>query len=131
MEHFPSLATIFYKMVARLGKRQSFFFAFLVFFHIDTTYIKLEWNFENFLIFWCTLVARVSWDNMSTSLSWDNMSPGQYVTGTICRRTKCPLSTVENTFFIYCHNHEMCICVCIFVYANLRLCICNFVFAFA
>ena len=120
---------IFYEMVARRGKRlKIFFFAFLVFFHIDTTHIKLEWNFENFLIFWCTLVARVSWDNMSTSLSWDNMSPGQHVTGTICRRTKCPLSTVK---IIYCHNHEMCICVCIFVYANLRLCICNFVFAFA
>ena len=68
----------------RKTPQKSFFFAFLVFFHIDTTYIKLEWNFENFLIFWCTLVARVSWDNMSTSLSWDNMSPGQYVTGTIC-----------------------------------------------
>ena len=44
-------------MVARLGKRpKNHFFAFLVFFHMDTTYIKLEWNSENFLIFWCTLL---------------------------------------------------------------------------
>ena len=55
------------------------FFAFLVYFYINTKYIKLDRNSENFLIFWCTLVARVSWDNMSTSFSWDNMSPGQYV----------------------------------------------------
>ena len=24
--------------------------------NIDTTYIKLDWNSDNFLIFWCTLV---------------------------------------------------------------------------
>ena len=35
------------------------FFAFLVFFHIDTTYIKLDWNSDNFLIFWCTLMSMV------------------------------------------------------------------------
>ena len=46
------------KMVAMLGKRsKNNFFAVLVFFHIDTTYIKLEWNSKNFLIFWCTLLA--------------------------------------------------------------------------
>ena len=35
-----------------------FFFAFLVFFHIDTKYIKLDWNSENFLIFWGTLMIK-------------------------------------------------------------------------
>ena len=40
--------------------QKSFFFAFLVFFHIDTTYIKLDWNSENFLIFWCTLRDMLS-----------------------------------------------------------------------
>ena len=31
--------------------------SFLVFFHIDTKYIKLDWNSEKFLIFWSTLLA--------------------------------------------------------------------------
>ena len=39
--------------------QKSFFFAFLVFFHIDTTYIKLDWNSENSLIFWCTLLFQL------------------------------------------------------------------------
>ena len=43
-------------MVARRGKcPKNHFFAFLVSFHINTTYIKLDWNSDNFLIFWCTL----------------------------------------------------------------------------
>ena len=32
------------------------FFAFLVYFYINTKYIKLDRNSENFLIFWCTLM---------------------------------------------------------------------------
>ena len=32
------------------------FFAFLVYFYINTKYIKLDRNSENFLIFWCTLL---------------------------------------------------------------------------
>ena len=48
---------IFYKMVARRRKcPKNHFFAFLVYFHIDTTYIKLDWNSDNFLIFWSTLL---------------------------------------------------------------------------
>ena len=36
---------IFYKMVDRRGKcPKNIFFTFLVFFHIDTTYIKLDWR---------------------------------------------------------------------------------------
>ena len=37
-------------MLARRGKRPKnhYFFAFLVFFHTDTTYIKWEWNSKNF-----------------------------------------------------------------------------------
>ena len=38
-----------------------FFFAFLVVIHIDTTYIKWEWNSENFLIFWCALMDMSNW----------------------------------------------------------------------
>ena len=34
-------------------------FAFLVFFHINTTYIKLDWNSDNFFTFWCTLMRMV------------------------------------------------------------------------
>ena len=49
---------IFFKMVAIRGKcPKNHFFAFLVFFHINTTYIKLDWNSDNFLIFWCTLLS--------------------------------------------------------------------------
>ena len=50
------------------------FFAFLVFFLIDTTYIKLDWNSNNFLIFWCTLVdtlfsvKRHHWIDLSINL---------------------------------------------------------------
>ena len=33
------------------------FFGFLVYFYINTKYIKLDRNFENFLIFWCTLLS--------------------------------------------------------------------------
>ena len=36
--------------------QKSFFFAFLVYFYINTKYIKLDRNSENFLIFWCTLL---------------------------------------------------------------------------
>ena len=36
--------------------RKIIFFAFLVYFYINTKYIKLDRNSENFLIFWCTLI---------------------------------------------------------------------------
>ena len=35
------------------------FFAFLVYFYINTKYIKLDRNSENFLIFWCTLIGSL------------------------------------------------------------------------
>ena len=60
-------------MEARLGKRpKNLFFAFLVFFRIDTTHIKLDWNSENFLIFWCTLmgsqVPQLPWMSVGFSI---------------------------------------------------------------
>ena len=39
------------------------FFAFLVSFHINTTYIKLDWNSDNFFTFWCTLIS-INWHNV-------------------------------------------------------------------
>ena len=102
--------------------QKSFFFAFLVFFHIDTTYIKLEWNFENFLIFWCTLVARVSWDNMSTSLSWDNMSLGQYVAG---QNVPSVQLKIHSLFIVIIMK-----CVSVFAYLCMQICVYVFVILF-
>ena len=108
---------IFYKMVARRGKRpkNNFFFAFLVFFHIDTTYIKLEWNFENFLVHPSGQGILGQYVHL--------LKLGQYVTGTICRRTKCPPVQLEiHSLFIVIIMKI----VSVFAY----LCICVFKFAF-
>ena len=58
---FPSLATILQKMPFlhsknELKRGQNDQNSELAYYHIDTTYIKLEWNSKNFLIFWCTLI---------------------------------------------------------------------------
>ena len=64
-EHFELVLACFYSVKRAFSTKwwpgqenapKIIFFAFLVSFHINTTYIKLDWNSDNFLIFWCTLV---------------------------------------------------------------------------
>ena len=72
-------------------------------------------------------MARVSWDNMSTSLSWDNMSPGQYVTGTICRRQNVPSVQLKiHSLFIVIIMK----CVSVFAYLCMQICVYVFVILF-
>ena len=63
-EHFELVLACFYSVKRAFSTKwwpgeenapKITFFAFLVSFHINTTYIKLDWNSDNFLIFWCTL----------------------------------------------------------------------------
>ena len=64
-EHFELVLACFYSVKRAFSTKwwpgeenapKIIFFAFLVSFHINTTYIKLDWNSDNFLIFWCTLM---------------------------------------------------------------------------
>ena len=64
-EHFELILARFYSVKRAFSTKwwpgeenasKIIFFAFLVSFHINTTYIKLDWNSDNFLIFWCTLL---------------------------------------------------------------------------
>ena len=64
-EHFELVLACFYSVKRAFSTKwwpgeenapKIIFFAFLVSFHINTTYIKLDWNSDNFLIFWCTLI---------------------------------------------------------------------------
>ena len=64
-EHFELVLACFYSVKRAFSTKwwpgeenapKIIFFAFLVSFHINTTYIKLDWNSDNFLIFWCTLL---------------------------------------------------------------------------
>ena len=59
--------------------QNSFFLAFLVFFHIDTTYIKLEWNFENFFY----ILVHPSGQGILGQYV-HLLKLGQYVAGTTC-----------------------------------------------
>ena len=68
-EHFELVLACFYSVKRAFSTKwwpgeenapKIIFFAFLVSFHINTTYIKLDWNSDNFLIFWCTLMPMVS-----------------------------------------------------------------------
>ena len=65
-EHFELVLACFYSVKRAFSTKwwpgeenapKIIFFAFLVSFHINTTYIKLDWNSDNFLIFWCTLLV--------------------------------------------------------------------------
>ena len=69
-------------MVARLGKCPKIIvFAFFVFFHIDTTYIKLDWNSDNFLIFWCTLMLMIK--IIMVLMHIERTCTSRYQTGTV------------------------------------------------
>ena len=65
-EHFELFFARFYSVKGAFSTKwwpgeenapKIIFFAFLVYFYINTKYIKLDRNFENFLIFWCTLLS--------------------------------------------------------------------------
>ena len=67
-EHFELVLACFYSVKRAFSTKwwpeeenalKIIFFAFLVYFHINTKYIKLDRNSENFLIFWCTLVQSL------------------------------------------------------------------------
>ena len=57
---FPWARAIFFNMVAKPGKcKKNLFFAKMAFTHVGTKYIKRPWDFENFLVFWCTLIQTL------------------------------------------------------------------------
>ena len=75
-EHFELVLACFYSVKRAFSTKwwpgeenapKIIFFAFLVSFHINTTYIKLDWNSDNFLIFWCTLLTTSILPSFSTS----------------------------------------------------------------
>ena len=95
-------------MVARRGKcPKNIFFTFLVFFHIDTIYIKLDWNSDNFLTFWCTLVRT----HLKQCASF--IIAIACVTCTFHQR-----QTIVNVFFVNITICSLVVVIAVFVFVN-------------
>ena len=99
------------------------FFAFLVSFHINTTYIKLDWNSDNFFTFWCTLLKTPSLIELTSKelcsegdyLSWSNANWTFW--GNVTKSANvdfCTKETFPHLYFFPAHFHlwENCISLC-------------------
>ena len=58
LPHFPLSMGHFFQHGGQVRKMQKkiIFFAEMAFTHVGTKYIKRPWDFENILVFWCTLL---------------------------------------------------------------------------